>query len=162
MQYLENLTAAPETAGMVIQLLAAFIGTVAFAVLFGVPRKYYIDSGICGTVGWLLYLVLVRHTGLSVPGVVFFATALVSLTALAQSIIRKCPISVFLICGIFPLVPGAGIFWTTYNLVAEQLPAALHSGILALKVTLAIAFGILFVAELNGKNRINRLLNRKK
>lgn len=162
MQYLENLTAAPETAGMVIQLLSAFIGTVAFAVLFGVPRKYYIDCGLCGTVGWLLYLLLVRHTGLSMPGVVFFATALVALTALSQSIIRKCPISVFLICGIFPLVPGAGIFWTTYNLVAEQLPAALHSGILALKVTLAIAFGILFIAELNGKNRISRLLNRKK
>ena len=162
MQYLENLTAAPETAGMVIQLLAAFVGTAAFAVLFGVPRKYYIDSGICGTVGWLLYLLLVRHTGISVPGVVFFATALVSLTALTQSIIRKCPISVFLICGIFPLVPGTGIFWTTYNLVAEQLPAALHSGILALKVTLAIAFGILFVAELNGKNRIGRLVERWK
>ena len=162
MQYLENLTAAPETAGMVIQLLAAFVGTAAFAVLFGVPRKYYIDSGICGTVGWLLYLVLVRHTGISVPGVVFFATALVSLTALTQSIIRKCPISVFLICGIFPLVPGAGIFWTTYNLVAEQLSAALHSGILALKVTLAIAFGILFVAELNGKNRIGRLVGKRR
>ena len=160
MQYLENLTAAPETAGMVIQLLAAFIGTVAFAVLFGVPRKFYIDCGICGTVGWLLYLLLVRHTGMSVPGVVFFATALVALTALTQSIVRKCPSSVFLICGIFPLVPGAGIFWTTYNLVAEQLPAALHSGIPALKVTLAIAFGILFVAELNGKNRIGRLLHK--
>lgn len=162
MQYLENLTAAPETAGMVIQLLAAFVGTVAFAVLFGVPRKYYIDCGLCGTVGWLLYLLLVRHTGLSMPGVVFFATALVALTALSQSIIRKCPISVFLICGLFPLVPGAGIFWTTYNLVAEQLPAALHSGILALKVTLAIAFGILFIAELNGKNRIGKLVGKRK
>jgi uncharacterized membrane protein YjjP (DUF1212 family) len=162
MQPLENLTAAPETAGMVIQLLAAFIGTVAFAVLFGVPRKYYIDCGICGTLGWLLYLLLVRHTGLSIPGVVFFATALVALTALTQSIVRKCPSSVFLICGIFPLVPGAGIFWTTYNLVAEQLSAALHSGIPALKVTLAIAFGILFVAELNGRNRIGRLITRRR
>ena len=162
MQYLENLTAAPETAGMVIQLLAAFIGTVAFAVLFGVPRKNYIDCGICGAGGWLLYLLLVRHTGMSVPGVVFFATTLVALTALTQSIVRKCPITVFLICGLFPLVPGAGIFWTTYNLVAEQLPAALHSGILALKVTLAIAFGILFVAELNGKNRIGRLVGKRK
>ncbi len=160
MQNLENLTAAPETAGMVIQLLAAFVGTLAFAVLFGVPRKFYIDCGICGMVGWLLYLLLVRHTELSVPGVVFFATALVATTAFMQSIVRKCPITVFLICGIFPLVPGAGIFWTTYNLVAEQLPAALHSGLSALKVTLAIAFGILFVAELNGRNRIGRLVGK--
>lgn len=162
MQPLENLTAAPETSGMVIQLLAAFIGTMAFAVLFGVPRKYYIDCGFCGMVGWLLYLLLVRHTELSVPGVVFFATALVAHTALVQSFVRKCPITVFLICGIFPLVPGAGIFWTTYHLVSEQIPAAMHSGLIALKVTVAIAFGILFVAELNGRNRIGRLVTGRK
>ena len=161
-QVLEGLTAAPETAGMVVQLVSAFIGTMAFAVLFGVPRKYYLDSGFCGMVGWLLYLLLVRYTGLSVPIVVFFATALVAFTAMVQAIVRKCPITVYLICGIFPLVPGAGIFWTTYNLVSEQFGAALHTGITALKVTVAIAFGIILVAELNGKNRIGRLLTKRR
>ena len=34
------------TALFPIQLAAAFIGTAAFAVLFGVPRKYYITSGL--------------------------------------------------------------------------------------------------------------------
>ena len=70
MQHLETLTAAPETAGMFVQLLAAYVGTVAFAVLFGVPRKYYLDSGLCGMLGWLLYLILMNHTGLSVANVV--------------------------------------------------------------------------------------------
>ena len=160
MQHLETLTAAPETAGMFVQLLAAYVGTVAFAVLFGVPRKYYLDSGLCGMLGWLLYLILVNHTGLSVANVVFFATVLVTFTAMVLAIVRKCPITVYLICGIFPLVPGAGIFWTTYNVVSEQLGAALHTGVTALKVTVAIAFGIILVAELNGKNRIGRLLSR--
>lgn len=160
MQHLETLTAAPETAGMFVQLLAAYVGTVAFAVLFGVPRKYYLDSGLCGMLGWLLYLILANHTGLSVANVVFFATVLVTFTAMVLAIVRKCPITVYLICGIFPLVPGAGIFWTTYNVVSEQLGAALHTGITALKVTVAIAFGIILVAELNGKNRIGRLLSR--
>ena len=141
MEHLEALTAAPETAGMFVQLFAAYVGTVAFAVLFGVPRKYYLDSGLCGMLGWLLYLILVNHTGLSVA---------------------KCPITVYLICGIFPLVPGAGIFWTTYNVVSEQLGAALHTGVTALKVTVAIAFGIILVAELNGKNRIGRWLARRR
>lgn len=161
-QHLETLTAAPETAGMFVQLLAAYVGTVAFAVLFGVPRKYYLDSGLCGMLGWLLYLILMNHTGLSVANVVFFATVLVTFTAMVLAIVRKCPITVYLICGIFPLVPGAGIFWTTYNVVSEQLGAALHTGVTALKVTVAIAFGIILVAELNGKNRIGRLLSRNK
>ena len=162
MQHLETLTAAPETAGMFVQLLAAYVGTVAFAVLFGVPRKYYLDSGLCGMLGWLLYLILVNHTGLSVANVVFFATVLVTFTAMVLAIVRKCPITVYLICGIFPLVPGAGIFWTTYNLVSEQLGAALHTGVTALKFTVAIAFGIILVAELNGKNRIGRLLTKRR
>ena len=160
MQHLEALTAAPETAGLFVQLLAAYVGTVAFAVLFGVPRKYYLDSGLCGMLGWLLYLILMNYTELSVANVVFFATVLVTFTAMVLAIVRKCPITVYLICGIFPLVPGAGIFWTTYNVVSEQLGAALHTGVTALKVTVAIAFGIILVAELNGKNRIGRLLTR--
>ena len=162
MQHLETLTAAPETAGMFVQLLAAYVGTVAFAVLFGVPRKYYLDSGLCGMLGWLLYLILMNYTELSVANVVFFATVLVTFTAMVLAIVRKCPITVYLICGIFPLVPGAGIFWTTYNVVSEQLGAALHTGITALKVTVAIAFGIILVAELNGKNRIGRLLTKRR
>ena len=162
MQHLESLTAAPETAGMFVQLLAAYVGTVAFAVLFGVPRKYYLDSGLCGMLGWLLYLVLANHTGLSVANVVFFATVLVTFTAMVLAIMRKCPITVYLICGIFPLVPGAGIFWTTYNVVSEQLGAALHTGVTALKVTVAIAFGIILVAELNGKNRIGKWLAKRR
>ena len=162
MQHLETLTAAPETAGMFVQLLAAYVGTVAFAVLFGVPRKYYLDSGLCGMLGWLLYLILVNHTGLSVANVVFFATVLVTFTAMVLAIVRKCPITVYLICGIFPLVPGAGIFWTTYNLVSEQLGAAVQTGVTALKVTVAIAFGIILVAELNGKNRIGRWLAKRR
>ena len=162
LQHLEALTAAPETAGMFVQLVAAYVGTVAFAVLFGVPRKYYLDSGLCGTLGWLLYLILMHHTEMSATMVVFFATTLVTFTAMSMAITRKCPITVYLICGIFPLVPGAGIFWTTYNIVANHIGLALQSGFVALKATVAIAFGIILVAELNGKNRIGRLLTRKK
>ena len=145
-----------------MQLIAAFLGTVSFAALFGVPRKYYLDAGICGTIGWLFYLVFSRYTAMSPAEVVFCATALVTLTALMQSTGRKCPITVFLICGIFPLVPGAGIFWTSYNIVSNQLQEALQTGFGALKATVAIAFGILAMMELNGKGKVRKWLKKKK
>lgn len=119
MLVLEGLTAEIQTSGFVVQLIAAFLGTVSFAALFGVPRKYYLDAGICGTIGSLFYLVFSRYTAMSPAEVVFCATALVTLTAMMQSTGRKCPITVFLICGIFPFVPGAGIFWTSYNIVSN-------------------------------------------
>ena len=159
---LDELVADPQTSGFVVQLVAAYLGTMSFAVLFGVPRRYYIDAGICGTLGWLLYLILTRYSAFSPVETMFTATALVTMVALSQSTARKCPITVFLICGIFPLVPGAGIFWTSYNIVANQLSDALQTGFSALKATVAIAFGILAVMEINGKGRIGRWIKKKK
>lgn len=159
---LDPLIADPQTSSFLVQLIAAFLGTMAFAVLFGVPRNYYFDAGFCGMMGWLLYLILSRYTAMSPIEVLFCATVLVTLIALLQSTGRKCPITVFLISGIFPLVPGAGIFWTSYNIVSNQLPDAIHTGFAALKATVAIAFGILVVMELNGKGRIGKWLQKKK
>ncbi len=161
MHALQGLANDPQTAGFVVQLVAAFLGTVAFAALFGVPRKFYLDAGFCGTMGWALYLVLSRYTAMTPAEVLFCATALVTLVALLQSIGRKCPITVFLISGIFPLVPGAGIFWTSYNIVSEHLTDAFQTGFAALKATVAIAFGILVVMELNGKGRIGKWIKRR-
>ena len=158
---LDELVADPQTSGFVAQLVAAFLGTMSFAVLFGVPRRYYIDAGICGTLGWLLYLILTRYSAFSPVETMFTATALVTMVALSQSTARKCPITVFLICGIFPLVPGAGIFWTSYNIVSNQLSDALQTGFGALKATVAIAFGILAVMEINGKGRIRQWINKR-
>jgi len=158
---LDELIADPKTSGFAVQLIAAFLGTASFAALFGVPHRYYIDSGICGTIGWLLYLILTRYSAFSPVETMFCATALVTLVALLQSTTRKCPITVFLICGIFPLVPGAGIFWTSYNIVSNQLPEALQTGFGALKATVAIALGILAVMELNGKGRIGKWIKKK-
>ena len=161
-QVLDPMIASSDTAAMYVQLPAAFIATWTFAALFGVPRKYYIDCGICGMIGWLLYLILLRHTNMSPAISAFFATALVALTSLVQSIVRKCPVTVFLISGIFPLVPGAGIFWTSYYMVSNDLYTAMQTGLVAIKVTIAIAAGILVVMEINSKNRIGKLFLKDK
>ncbi len=161
MQPLHELTADPDTSGMVVQLASAFIGTLAFSILFGVPRRHYIYCGLAGMVGWLLYLLLMWNTEISPTIIVFLSTALVTFVSILMSILRKCPIAVFLICGIFPLVPGAGVFWTTYNIVANHIPAAMSSGFMAVKNTVAIAFGILIINELHGLTVLKRILRRK-
>ena len=61
---------------------------------------------------------------------------------------HKCPAQVFLLCGIFPLVPGAGIFWCTYYLVSGRLAAALTSGFGAARAAVAIVLGIILAMEL--------------
>ena len=64
---------------------------------------------------------------------------------------KRCPATLFLISGIFPLVPGAGIYWAAYYTVSNQLQMALETGYGAVKAAVAIVLGIVFVFELPEK-----------
>ena len=145
---LQGMTVDAFTFKMPIQIVASFIGTAAFAVLFGVPRKYYVLCGVSGVLGWILYMILARYAGFTPPAATVFATMLVVLSARWFSVLDRCPAIVFLLCGIFPLVPGAGVFWTSYYVVSDQLRLALSSGFMAVKVTIAIVLGIILISEL--------------
>lgn len=131
---------------MIWQVTAATAGTIAFSVLFGVPRYYYPFCGLIGGAGWLLYSVLLRWC--SPPEATLFATILVILLSRQFAVLGRCPVTIFLISGIFPLVPGAGVYWTSYYIVTNQLELAAEKGFMALKVAVAIVLGIVFVFEL--------------
>lgn len=130
------------------QSLAAFAGTLGFSVLFGVPRKNYLQAATVATVGWTCCLLLLDCSVLGITSSTFFATMVVMLLARLFAVWFKSPETIFLITGIFPMIPGGGIFWTTFFLVSNRMQAALHSGISALSVTAAIVLGIVLVSSL--------------
>ena len=153
---LEGVSVNPETEPYLIQALAAFIGTVAFACLYGVDRIQYLSMGIIGALGWMAYLLLVRQAGATAPVAALFSAMLVCLMARAVAVPARCPAQLFLICGLFTLVPGAGIFWSTYYLTAGDISMAGSFGFTAVKVAVAIVLGIVFAMELP-----QRLFSRK-
>lgn len=144
----------PVTAALPVQLMAALIGTASFAVLFGVPRKYYFAAGVVGMFGWLAYLLVSRYTPLSVVGGTLIASTIVAFMSRFFAVRLKCPGTVFLICGDFPLIPGAGVFWSSYYVVSEQMNASLNAGFTAVKVTIAIVLGIIIAANVLRWNKI--------
>ena len=133
---------------MILELISATVGTVAFSLLFGVPRKFYLYCGGIGAAGWLMYKLMLEKVGLSIAVSVFLATVVIVLLSRYAAVFEKCPATVFLITGIFPVVPGAQIYWATYYLVTDQLYEALDSGFLALKIMISIVLGIVVVFEL--------------
>ena len=157
---LNGIWANPETAGLAVQALAAFAGTVGFAILFGVPRKHYVPAGIVGVLGWLLYLVLYRYAGMTPAMSTLISTVFIGILSRVSAVIMRCPAAVFLICGIFCLVPGAGIFWCTYYLVSSQLDLSSSAGFTAAKIAIAIVLGIILAMELpqrffSGRRRLS-------
>lgn len=131
------------------EILSAVVGTVSFSVLFGVPREYYPYCGFIGGAGWLVYCL--AELFLPGSGPCFVATTVVILLSRTAAVVKRCPVTIFLIAGIFPLVPGAGVYWTVYHIVMEELFLAVSTGYSAMKEAIAIVMGIVFVFELPQK-----------
>ena len=143
-----SMTVNPGTAHLLLQALAAFIGTAAFALLFGVDREHYVPAGVIGAIGWALYLILVRNCSATPVVATLAASTLVCIVSRMAAIPYRIPAQGFLLCGIFPLVPGAGVFWFTYYFTDSQFDLSMQSGLLAGKVAIAIVLGIILAMEL--------------
>lgn len=137
----------PLTGRLPVQMLSSLVGTASFAVLFGVPWKYCPACGIVGMLGWGAYLLVMRLSPVGAFAATLLAATLVAFMSRFAAKRLMCPSTVFLICGIFPLIPGAGVFWSAYYIASSQLPEALHTGMSAVKITIAIVLGIIIAAN---------------
>lgn len=132
---------------MFIQVIVAFFATLSFAILFNVPKAQYFYCGLTGAVGWLAYLIVDHYTN-SVVLACFIATIVLTICSRWLAVHRKSPITIFLISGIFPLVPGSGIYYTAYHLIMGQNMLAIDKGMETAKLAIAISLGIMFVLSL--------------
>lgn len=127
-------------------IVTSFVGTVAFSIIFNVPYKYYIWCGLTGMSGWLVYCII--YTENSVAIATFFAAVVVVLMSRVLAVYQRCPITIFLVAGIFPLIPGASVYYTAYYLVIGELSNAAHRGMLAVNIALAIVLAIVFAISI--------------
>lgn len=128
---------------VLFQILMAFGGTVAFSVLFGTSPRHYIKCGIVGAVGWGIYLLILSIWDSGILATLI-AAALVTAMSRRLSVTEKAPTIIFLVTGIFTLVPGAAIFYTAYYLFQGEQALAVTYGLAAMKTSVAIALGIGF------------------
>lgn len=133
---------------MLLEMIPAALGTVAFAVIFGIPKKYYLYCAPIGAAGWILYRLMTELAGSGVFEATFLATALVVLLSRFVAVAERCPATIFVTAGIFPLVPGVGIYWAAYYLVTRQFDLAAINGFSALQTIVGIVIGIVFIFEL--------------
>lgn len=132
------------------EVLAAGIGTVAFALMFQVPGAYYFLGGIAGGIGWLVYRVLSLQVDSVMGPMVAGAFAVVFLSRVF-AVRKRCPVTMFLIPGIFPLVPGMSLYQTAQALVSGDWDLAGSKGLTTIKFAVAIVGGILLGFELPQK-----------
>ena len=129
---------------ILLSTLYASLGTLCFAVLFHVPQRHYIRCAAVGGVGWLVYL-LAMALGAGCVSATLAASVPLALLSRWYAVKARAPATVFLLCGIFPLVPGAGIYYTAYYFVSGQMALFLAKLAEVIKVALALSVGIAVV-----------------
>ena len=98
--------------------IAAGIGTIAFALMFHVPKQYYLCGGVAGAAGWLVYRALELNVN-SLMGPVFAGAFTVVFLSRIFAVRKKCPVTMFLIPGIF-LVATVLCLTNVGNVCREQ------------------------------------------
>ena len=138
------------TSAQIGQLAAQFFlagaGTLSFAILFACPRRTLPYCALVGAAGWFIYELAVLY-GADAAAASLIAVIPLTLVSRLFAILLKTPVTVFLLTGIFPLVPGAGIY-TAYYFIQGENALSLANGISTFKVAVTLAVGIALVLGL--------------
>ena len=137
-------------------LAFSFSTTIAFAVLLQAPRKTRPISGIIGAVGWVVFLYVRREMGSSSFYANICATLILSLLSELAARIFKGPVTVFVIPGIFPIVPGLAMYNGMTRIIEKQYDLGMSLLLQAGMDASAIALGIMFVGSLFRVIKIKR------
>lgn len=132
---------------MVVQTIGAFLAVISFSLILELPKKHVILAGGIGAASWLVYLLVHASSG-SVIAAAFLSSLLVALSSHIFAQIFKAPVTVFLVAGILPSVPGTSIYRSVSYVIANNPDLSSHYLVETLQVSGAIAMAIFIMDSL--------------
>ena len=125
-----------------IQLAAAGIGSLGFALLFNLRGRRLFWASLGGVISWGVYLVVMAFWPHE-AGSYLLAALLLTVYAEIMARIQKAPVTVYLVAGTIPLIPGASLYRTMSYAVSANWRMAMNNGVKTLLLAAAISGGIL-------------------
>lgn len=145
---------------ILVEFILAFWATVTFSVMFNTPKKELIYCGFIGASGWFVYSISLLQGGSSLVNN-FLGAFLIAYLSKYFAIVRKNPMSIFIIPGVITLVPGATIYRTVLNLIMNEHDLAVYYGLETITIACAIALGIIVALSVSNIKIINFKKNYK-
>ena len=125
----------------------SFIVTFGFGILINIKGKKLIFAALGGGLSWYCYS-LPLSLGLSEVSSLFISALVFSTYSEILARIFKTPVTSFIICALFPLVPGGGMYYTMLATIKGELETALHLGINTLANAGTLALGVIFISTI--------------
>lgn len=130
---------------IVLRVLASFFACIGFAIVLRVPKKELISCGFIGLISFAVYTVMCCVIGEDSILPMFFGIVAATVFARGMSYRRKAPSTIYVIMGMLPLVPGAGMYYTMYGILNSDILFSYMKGAETLKAAGVIAMGIILV-----------------
>ncbi len=126
----------------VIPIVSAALGSLSFAMFFGVRSRKLWFSLLGGALNWGLYLLAMKKMGL--PETLAYALGAAAGTLYAEILARivKTPVTVFVITSVIPMVPGGPLYYTMLGLLQGDKATFVDRGLYTLSAAGAMALGI--------------------
>lgn len=141
----------------IIAFVSSFLATAAFGVLFQAPRRSLVTSGVIGAVGWVIFVLLRHHLGYNSFYANFLATIIIALGSEFAARSFKQPVTVYVIPGIIPLVPGLGMYQGMTQIIEKNYDLGMSILLTAGTDAAAIALGMMFMTSVFRVVKISRV-----
>lgn len=142
------------------QLVTSFIGSAGFGIIFNAPRESIVKCGLVGMIGWICYYILTQNGIDSIPATAI-ASALIALISQFFAKLYKTPMTIFIVGGIIPLVPGGMAYNAMRSFVENDYNSAINYAAKSFLISGSIAIGlilseVLYQIALKSFRRISR------
>ena len=131
--------------GYLLPILFACVASGGFAVIYNIHGPGNLICALGGGLGWLVYL-LSAPLGNDIAQTLLAAIAIAAYSEIMARV-RRCPVTGYLLVGIFPLVPGGGVYYTMEHAINGENELFLSSFLHTLGVAGALAVGVLLVSS---------------
>lgn len=128
-----------------VQCLLCFIGCIGFSILFNIHTLGVVICALGATLVWIVFCITEGMTESGIMGY-FWGAVAASSYAEIMARIRKFPAITYLVISIFPLIPGAGVYYTMNYAVQGEMERFASQGMYTAAVAGIMAVGILLVS----------------
>ena len=129
----------------IIQTVMGMIGSVGFAILFGIMDRKLIGIALGGGAGWAVYLMCTAN-GHSMFAGLFVASLFVAAFSEILARVLKAPVILLLVPMLIPEIPGGDLYYAMYDLVQRNFADFGNSANKVLVEAGAIALGIILAS----------------
>ena len=129
----------------IIQTIMGMIGSVGFAILFGILDRKLFGIALGGAAGWAVYL-LCTASGQSMFLGLFVASFFVAAFSEVLARVLKAPVILLLVPMLIPEIPGGDLYYAMYDLVQRNFADFGNSANKVLVEAGAIALGIILAS----------------